>query len=811
MIRRFSLPLLLACLTLFACQTGQAADLDPVAADETMLKAASLPTDGAGLLEFFRQRTRGEAQPERLAELIKGLSAAKPTDREKAAGELVAAGPIAIPLLRQVVKDPDAAETAALARRCLESLEGNSVPLAASAIRVLAQRNPAGTLEALLAYLPASEDETVMDEVHTALASLAYKAGKAEPILLKALEDANALRRAAAIDALCQNGIAEPRATLRKLLLDPSPVVRLRSALALSHANDPKAVSTLIALLADLPPALSRQAEDFLTSLAGEQSPKTALGTDELSRQKCRDAWAAWWLATEGDGPLTELRKRTLTDADREKGQTLIVKLGDDKFDVRQKAEADLKALGAAMLPLLRQAINHPDVEVRQRVQNCLEILEKDKGTPLSVVTLRVLALRKPAGATEALLAYAPMAEDESTLAELQNALNAVALSDPKAAEVLVKALADKIPSRRAAAAEALCQGALSGEHLPALRKLLKDEDLSVRLRAALVLAGVREKEAVPVLISLVRELPASQAATAEEYLLRLAAGHPPASLPEGEGKPERTTRSEKWAAWWTENADRVELVDRRAPANVERFLGFILHVSQNGRSVTELDRAGKVRWTIAGLANPTDAQALPGDRVLITEGQGNLVSERTTKGDIIWKKQVPFFPMNVQRLPNGHTFITGNNALLELDRSGKEVFTLQRQNEYIFTGRKLRNGEIVLVNNAARVSRIDSTGKEIKGFTLPNGNVGNFNEVLPNGNVLVSMQWMNKVVEFDADGKTVWEANVTQPMAVSRLPNGNTLVSLQQWPTKVVELDRTGKQVAETPSNVYVYRIHSR
>ena len=61
------------------------------------------------------------------------------------------------------------------------------------------------------------------------------------------------------------------------------------------------------------------------------------------------------------------------------------------------------------------------------------------------------------------------------------------------------------------------------------------------------------------------------------------------------------------------------------------------------------------------------------------------------------------------------------------------------------------------------------------------------------------------------ADGKIVWEANVTQPQSASRLPNGHTLVATQSWPVKVVELDRQGKQVAETTAQTYVQRARKR
>src|SRR5262249_44682024 len=153
------------------------------------------------------------------------------------------------------------------------------------------------------------------EEVKAALAAVAVRDGKPEPVLVQALEDPSALRRAAAAEALSQVPGEEIRDRLRKLLADPRPMVRLRVALALAGSGkDPKAVSTLIALLAELPPAQAKQAEDYLLGLAAEQAPKVNLGNDDASREKARDAWAAWWLDTEGPGLVEEFTRRTLTD-----------------------------------------------------------------------------------------------------------------------------------------------------------------------------------------------------------------------------------------------------------------------------------------------------------------------------------------------------------------------------------------------------------------------------------------------------------------------------------------------------------------
>src|SRR5205085_8713550 len=122
--------------------------------------------------------------------------------------------------------------------------------------------------------------------------------GKPEAAVVKALADEQPSRRALAAEILGQRGV-EPRDGLRRLLDDPKGSVRLRAALALTQAREPKAVSVLIALLGELPTSLVRDAEEFLIGLAAEQSPKEPIGTATGPKVKARDAWAAWWNKTE--------------------------------------------------------------------------------------------------------------------------------------------------------------------------------------------------------------------------------------------------------------------------------------------------------------------------------------------------------------------------------------------------------------------------------------------------------------------------------------------------------------------------------
>jgi HEAT repeat protein len=788
-----------------------------VGRDENLLRSVGISTDGPGLLAFFRLRSRGEVKPERLAALIEQLGDKKAAVAQKASGELAAIGAPAIPALRQAVKDPDRHQIVLLARRCLRALEEHPGELSSTAARLLGQRRPRGTAEALLGFLPYAEDEGVIEEIRLALIAGAYPDGKPDPALLRALQGDSPICRALAIDTLCQNGVTPSSLgteQLRKLLQDPKPSVRLRAALALARAHDARAVSTLITLLTELPLEHARHAEDFLADLAGDQAPKAPLGSDPLSRQKCRDSWATWWLGSEdADRLLGELRKRTLTEEVRQKGEALIKQLGDGDFPVREKAEADIRAMGALVLPLLRQAVQHGDLEVRRRARACLADMERDRSLPLPALVPRLVALRKPAGAAEALLDYTPYADDETILGEVQIALNSVAFKDGKPDPAVVRGLTDPLAARRAAAAEALCLGG-DREHLSAIHKLLRDSEPAVRLKAALALAGIHEREAVPTLIDLVGELPSAQSAPAEEYLQRVALDRGPANLPAGDGDrgQNRQKRHDAWATWWKANGDRVTLVDRYPPANAERFHGYTLLVLANTGQVMELGADHKVRWQINGLLNPRDVQVIGPDRILVAEYNGQRVTERNRQGEILWQKQLAgTWPLAVQRLRNGHLFITCQNKLVEVDRGGHEVLSINRPNNDVVMARKMRDGQIILVSTHRICSRLDGTGKELKSFPLQMVWQHNGVDVLPNGHVLVPAQWMNRVMEYDAEGKIVFDAAVNQPTAACRMANGHVLVAPQQWPSKVVELDPSGKQVSEYTTANYVFRIRQR
>ncbi len=779
-------------------------------AEESTLRAAGLITDGPTLLQFFRTRTRSETDPERLQALARKLDAS-PSESSRAAAELLAQGPVAIPALRFAVHSLESPRRAEQARRCLDWLEGSRrTELPRAAARLLAARKPAGAAETLLAYLPFADDAAVIEAVRNALGTLARSGQGAQPVLVRALQDPLPLRRVVALEALHQGGRDEAAPAARQLLKDANPAVRLRAAVALTEQQDAEAVPVLIELLAELPPADRRQAEEALQLLAGEWAPNPSLaGEDDVSRRLRREVWAAWWRQTDGETLLATFRKHTLHPDDHDKVRALVEQLGDRSFEARERAVKELVILGPKAAPLLRQAARGSDLEKARRAEACLaQIAEGAVKLPLAAA--RLLALRQPAGAAETLLAYLPFAEGEQMAEEISTALKTLTVRAGKADAALLRALGDAVPLRRAVAAEALARAGLS-ETLPEVRKLLGDTEPSVRLRTALALVRARDREAVPVLIRVVGEVPADQGWQALDLLYQLAGESAP-QLPPGDDAQTARKRRDAWTEWWGKHGAQIDLARL---TNAVTLLGYTLltQVDQNTNSgrVVELGRDGKVRWQIDNLQFPVDAQMIGENRVLIAEYNGRRVTERDLKGKVLWQKEnLPGSAINVQRLRNGNTFIATENTLLEVNAAGSNVFSFQVPGN-VTAAYKQPDGQIVCLTQQGRCVRFDEKGKELKGFASGRGGGWTSGlDLLPNGRILIAMPDRGSVVEFDADGKQLWQVNAPNVTTATRTPNGHTLVASFDG-RRVYELDRAGKQVWEHRDNFGVFRARRR
>jgi HEAT repeat protein len=769
----------------------------PETDDAKTLKEAGLsPTDSAGLLQFFRARTLAEVDRTKIASLIEKLASDEFSTRDEAREELEKVGAPAVPLLRQrLSKNDDDPEVHYLCDKSLRRIEKVAGPAVSSAAaRVIGRTKPPKAAETLIAYLPFADDGHVAEEVGKALEAIAFVNGQPDPAIVNALQNDLPLKRAVATETLIHAGSESQRQEMHKMLRDKDSKVRLRVAAALFAYRDLETVPVLINLLDEnIPLGDAKQAENLLTDLGGEMSPKVSVQADEASRKKSREAWEDWWKTYDGPGLLAALRKQTPSDTDREKIISLI-RLLNEEGETRQNAIEQLTGFGPLAFSMVRQAAR-PEEKTKNVAALVLKNLEKKESLPNVVDLARLLKLRKPPGAVEALLTYLPAAEEEA-VDEVCSTLASLGVVDGKPDGALVAALSDKVGARRAGAAVALVRARVK-DSLPTIQKLLQDPEPSVRLQVALALIPQGQKDAVPVLIELIAQLPVNQGWEAENLLYRLAEDKAPTTMLSDDAS--RKKCRDAWAGWWKANAAKVDLAKLDTDSH---FLGYTLVVSTGVRGrgdgqVMELGRDGKPRWQIEGLIYPLDAHVVGNNRVLVTEYSANQVTERTFKGEILWKKDAPM-PLACQRLPNGNTFIACQNQVLELDRTGKEAVSIPRPSHDVMAAQKLRNGQIVLLTNNGSLTRLDATGKETSSVALHAMQIlGGSIDVLPNGHVLVPQYRTNKIVEYDAEGKVAWEATVNRPISAYRLPNGHTLVGTM-YPGQVIDLDRTGKTISE-------------
>jgi hypothetical protein len=542
----------------------------------------------------------------------------------------------------------------------------------------------------------------------------------------------------------------------------------------------------------------------LLTVLGSAGSLRADEGADQ-DEQLLREAR----VGTDGDGLLTFLRRRTLTDADREKLEQLIRRLGNEAFAEREKATAELVARGPLAVPFLNRAKRDPDAEVAHRAEECLREIAAGPGPAVSAAVVRQLARRAPAGALAGLLNYVPFADDQAVEEEVLAALVSVARGMPDPA--LVKALGDDQPRRRGAAAHVLGRSPDKGQRA-AVAKLLRDPEMPVRLRAARGLLAGRDKAAVPALIDLlacdVPDIPWQ----AEELLARLAGDKAPDATAGDGSKPARRKQRDAWADWWRRHADQVDLT--RMEQEPPEF-GLTLIARVDLRTIWEVGRDGKTQWSLNDIDGPIEARMLSANRILITENSGNRVTERDRTGKVLWKVEVGDPALSAQRLPNGNTFIASNATIREVTRDGKEVYRRSLSDVGLVGGRfnaahRLRDGRVLAIDGAGIFVALEvPSGKIVKRFPQVFGGAYSIEEVA-GGHCLVSDHGGGKVVELDAEGKVVWEFSLPGAFHATRLRNGNTLITSHSR-GQVIEVDRAKTIVWSQKTEGNVWRAFRR
>ncbi len=496
-------------------------------------------------------------------------------------------------------------------------------------------------------------------------------------------------------------------------------------------------------------------------------------------------------VGTDGPSLIRLFRERTLMDGDHARLPDAVRRLGDEDFETREKAGDELLRAGRKALPYLRPAQRDKDPERARRAALCVQEIESGADLTQITAAAKLLTILRPQGATAALLAYLPGADNDELEETLLRALLVVGMKDGEPDPALLKAITAKEPLCRAAAGYVVGRAAPSRR--ASIRLLLADADVRVRVEAARALLYTADRVAVTTLIALLGEGPMPLAWRAQEILYRVAGEKAPTLALADEQPAQRARVADAWSGWWKEMGPTTKL----AGINFDETLQGINVICEEagGGRVWACRADGKPLWEIKNVL-AWDAQLLPNGHVLIGEYSGGQVTERNLKGEILWSKKVDSQLSTVKRLPNGNTFITTFSEILEVDPKGTTLYSYKSAYGLVARAHRLRNGHLLFASGGDKIVELDAQFKEVRSIKVQGkGDSWMSVEPLPGDRYLVSPYGASNVTEIDAAGKVLWEIKTPQPMSAVRLPNGNTLVSCDREHA-VYEYDRAGNKV---------------
>jgi hypothetical protein len=192
------------------------------------------------------------------------------------------------------------------------------------------------------------------------------------------------------------------------------------------------------------------------------------------------------------------------------------------------------------------------------------------------------------------------------------------------------------------------------------------------------------------------------------------------------------------------------------------------------------------------------------------TDYTGGQVCIISGEGKLIW--QYPAENCNdLWVLPHGNLLFNTGHGVKEVTRAKKVVFEYQSKSE-IYACQRLPDGNTFIGEcNSGFLLEVSSTGQIVKKMKLlPDSIDGGHAYMrnarkLGNGNYLVAHYGLDKVSEYDSEGKIIREIPVKGgPHSVIRLPDGNTLIACSDHngEPRIVEVDPSDSVVWQITKN---------
>jgi hypothetical protein len=529
--------------------------------------------------------------------------------------------------------------------------------------------------------------------------------------------------------------------------------------------------------------------------------------------------------ADKPDDILKYFKQRTLSDADLQSLNAVIARLGDEDFEKRLVASAELEKFGPGAIGILRNTSQaNPDFEIAYRAGEVLKKIEKTPHAVVASAAARALASSKPADAAAVLIGFIPMSDTKLVEQDIRLALEQLAVRDGKLNPALVAALADKTPLRRSAAVTALLKGtaedkALSADAAKAVKAMLSTEsDVGTRFDGTFLLTTkLRDADAVPRMIDLLPDVTRGRLWQIEDYLLQLAGKDAPKPKM-GPAKADLEKARDEWKKWWDAAKGTRDLAKfEYKPTTTGSIL--LLSADQQGYGngiVSELDADLQWKWRFGGVYCPADIADLPNGNILVLEQNYQRIMERDTRGNQVFNFQSNNYgqPFGFYRGEDGTTLVTFQRTLVEYDKEWKETGKKYTSTNYdlVGVGRHGKGPVFVLGRDqnrqAGRVIKLDENWKEAPN-PVTTTSLGYYQarmEVLPDERVLVVEQ--NRVAEYDFKAgkkEPAWTVSGNNPSSAERLPNGNTLI-VEQGNRTLREVTPKGETVwTHTPADTRI------
>ncbi len=202
-----------------------------------------------------------------------------------------------------------------------------------------------------------------------------------------------------------------------------------------------------------------------------------------------------------------------------------------------------------------------------------------------------------------------------------------------------------------------------------------------------------------------------------------------------------------------------------------------------------------------------------------------DVIEVNSSTGDIVWLftgKDVPGLisqsnPLDADRLKNGNTLITYFHGTLtprpdypdnvagypsivaEISPKGNVVWNYSSGLDFCHDADRLDSGNTVIADSSPnvhneRILEVDSKGTVVWEYKTGFGSFPNDVDVLPSGNVLISLRDWNTIIEVNRQGEIVWTFNRTNILRKQHNPDllwNDRFIVADSSQDRILEIDR--------------------